>query len=467
MLLRRPLFLVLAGGLILSGCAELPTVPDPGIAVPSAWRSTSPAGEAVTPDWWRCFGSAELDGVVRRALAGSTDLAAAVARVHQASAQARIAGAGLWPTVDLNASAGRQTGGAGSVTDGNGNSFAAGLSASYGIDFWGRNRALRDAAQASLRASGYDRDTVRLTVVGGAASLWLQTVALRERAAIAARSLELARQTLALVQAQARAGAASPLDVAQQRGLVASQQRGAEALGQAARDSETTLAVWLGLPVGQLGIAADTLGAVALPHVDAGVPSALLTRRPDIARAEAQLAAADANIAAARAAMLPGLTLSASAGYASDTAHTLFSTPLYSIAAGLAAPIFDAGRLRGARDLALAQREELLAGYHGAIVSAFADVDKALNAAAGLDAQGQAQDEALAQARRAYVLAQSRYRAGAETMLTVLTAQQTLFAAQDLAVQLKQARLQAAVALYQALGGGWQEPASELPAGNS
>lgn len=170
--------------------------------------------------------------------------------------------------------------------------------------------------------------------------------------------------------------------------------------------------------------------------------------------------ATDANIAAARAAMLPSLTLSAGAGYASDTVHTLFDTPLYSLAAGLAAPIFEGGRLRGARDLAVAQREELLADYHAAIVAAFGDVDKALNAVAGLDAQIKAQNEALAQAQHAYALAQSRYRAGAETMLTVLTTQQALFAAQDEAVQLKQARLQAAVALYQALGGGWQAPAA-------
>ena len=456
-LTRRFLSLVL-GVVLVSGCAGPATKPDPGLVVPSTWRIPAVAGDSVTVDWWRTFGSTELDAVVRQAMTGSNDIAAAVARVHQASAQARMAGAALWPELDASANASRQTGGAGDVTDENGNSLAAGLAASYEIDFWGKNRAIRNVARATLSASEYDRDTVRLTVAASTASLWMQAVALRERAAIAAQDLDLARQTLTLVEAQARAGAASPLDVAQQRGLVASQRRALAALRQSAHDSEATLAVLLGVSADRLDVTSASLDSLAVPAIDAGVPSTLLTRRPDIAQAEAQLTAADADIVAARAAMLPSLTLSAGAGYASDTVHTLFDTPLYSIAAGLAAPIFEGGRLRGARDLAIAQREELLADYHAAIVAAFGDVDKALNVTAGLDAQIRAQDEALVQARRAYALAQSRYRGGAETMLTVLTAQQTLFAAQDEAVQLKQARLQAAVALFQALGEGWHIP---------
>lgn len=443
----------IVGVVLLCGCAAPATTPDPGIAVPTAWLAPAPATAADDADGWRAFGSPELDAVVRRALTGSNDLAAAVARVRQATARARIAGAALWPDVAANVAANRQTG-AGAAED-SGTRFSAGLAASYEIDFWGRNRAQRDAAGALLRASRFDRDTVRLTVAAGAASLWIQTAALRERAAVAAQNADLAQQILALLEARARAGTASPLDVARQRGLVASQQRAVAALAQEARDSEATLAVWLGLPLDQLDMTAVSLETVAVPRIDAGAPSALLTRRPDIASAEAQLAAADADIAAARAAMLPSLTLNAGAGFAGDSAP-LFDTPLYSVAAGLAAPIFQGGRLRGARDLALARREEMLARYRAAIVAAFGDVEKALNAAAGLDAQLRAQDEAVAQARRAWALAQSRYRAGAETMLTVLDAQQTLFAAGDDAVRLKQSRLQVAVALYQVLGGGWQ-----------
>ncbi len=458
-LARFPLSLILSAALV-SGCAGPAAKPDPGLAIPATWPIQSPAGDPVTANWWHTFRSTELDALVHQATTDSNDVAAAVARVHQAAAQARIAGAALWPEVNATASASRQTGGAGDVTDENGSSFAVGIAASYEIDFWGKNRALHRAATAELQASVFDRDTVQLTVAAGAASLWVQTVALRERAAVATRDLDLAQQTLALVATQVRAGAASPLDLAQQRGLVATQQRTVVALHQAARDSQTTLAVLLGVPVERLDVTTVSLDPLAVPAITAGVPSALLTRRPDIARAEAQLTAADADIVAARAAMLPSLTLNAGAGFANDTVHALFDTPLYSIAAGLTAPIFNAGRLAAGLDLAVAQREELLADYHAAIVAAFGDVDKALNAAAGLDAQIQAQNEALAQAQRAFVLAESRYRAGAETMLTVLVTQQALFAAQDEAMQLKQARLQAAVALFQALGGGWQAPAA-------
>ena len=424
----------------------------------SAPASTSIVSDTISAEWWRGFGSDELDTVVQRAVDGSNDISAAIARVQQAAAQARIAGAALWPGIDANVTAQRQIGGAGDITVQNGNSFAASLTASYELDFWGKNRALRRSALSELDASVFDRDTVRLTTVSTAASLWLQIVALRERAAIASRNVELARRTLALTESRTRAGAASPLDVAQQRGLVASQERNAAALRQAANDDEATLAVLLGEPVERVAVKTDSLAQVNVNAIDAGVPSALLVRRPDIARAEARLSAADANIVAARAAMLPSVTLNPSVGFASNTVHTLFDTPLYTLAGGLVAPIFEGGRLSGQRDLAIAQREELLANYRASIVNAFGEVDKALNAIGGVDAQLRAQDEALAQAQRAETLSMARYRAGAETMLTVLSTQQTLFDAQDLYVQLKQARLQADLSLYQALGGGWATP---------
>ena len=172
--------------------------------------------------------------------------------------------------------------------------------------------------------------------------------------------------------------------------------------------------------------------------------------------AEARLAAADADVAAARAAMLPRVTLGGSLGYAGDRVRTLFDNPLYSLAAGLAAPVFDAGRLAAEAGQASARRTELLANYHQAIVAAFGDVEVALNAVDGSRAQAEAQAVELLQAGRAAALAESRYRAGAETLLTLLDAQRTLYAAQDEAVQARLARLQAGVALHRALGGGWQ-----------
>ena len=469
MRLRFPRMLRMTGVIamtaLFAGCA-LPPEPSPGapLSLPSGWRhgraDAGLADDGVTAQWWQSLHSDELDRLVTRAQAQSLDVAAAVARVRQAQARARMAGAGLLPVVSGFVDANRQGrfGGSAALT---GSTFTAGLAASYELDFWGGNRASRDAALSSLQASVFDRDTVRLTVTAGAASAWLQAVALCERIGIAGRNLANARRVLALVESQNRAGAASPLDLAQQRGLVAAQERALAALRQQAEDARTALAVLLGEPAGTTGAAgldvqADALERLELPAIGAGLPSDLLTRRPDVARAEAQLAAADADIAVARAAMLPRVTLTASVGTGGDRLGRVFDDPLYSLAAGLAAPIFDAGRLAAGRDLAVAWREELLAQYRQALVAAFGDVETALNAVQGLDAQRTAQAVELEQAGRAATLAESRYRAGAETLLTLLDAQRTLYMAQDMAVQLKAQRLLASVSLYRALGGGWR-----------
>jgi outer membrane protein TolC len=182
----------------------------------------------------------------------------------------------------------------------------------------------------------------------------------------------------------------------------------------------------------------------------------LLSRRPDIARAEAQLAAAQADVTVARAAMLPTVTLTAELGSGADRADDILRSPFYNLTAGLLAPVFNNGRLGAQRDKATARQEELLETYRGAIINGFADVEKALNSIRGLDEQRQWQSEELSQAQTAFNIAQSRYRAGAEDLLTVLETQRTLYAAQDLNVQLRLSRMQASIALYKALGGGWQ-----------
>lgn len=452
---------VLVMALVLAGCAA-PLPPAAGAAaqaLPAQWQDAAPsaASAAITADWWRSFGSAELDALVRQAQAQSLDMAAAVARVQQAGASARIAGAALLPEVGASLSASRQQrlGGNASAA---GNLSGAGLNASYEVDFWGRNRAGRDSAQAALQASAFDRDTLQLTVTAGVAMSWLQAVALAERIAIGESNLQSAARLLALVESRVRAGAATPLELAQQRGLIAAQRRGVEALRQQAGDARSALALLLG-QAGGPQLATPTLAALQAPSIAAGLPAELLTRRPDIARAEAQLAAADANLRAARAALLPRLTLTGGIASGGDALRRVFDNPVYSLAAGLAAPIFDAGRLAAGRDLAQASREELLANYRAAIVAAFADAEVALNAVAGVAAQSAAQAEELAQAQRALTLAERRYRAGADSLLTLLDAQRTLYAAQDAAVQLQAQGLQASVALYKALGGGWSRAA--------
>lgn len=191
------------------------------------------------------------------------------------------------------------------------------------------------------------------------------------------------------------------------------------------------------------------------PTIDSGVPAHLLSRRPDVAHAQANLAAAHADITVAQAAMLPGLTLSASLGSGAERLSDVLRNPFYSLAAGLAAPIFNNGRLSAERDKAIARQQELLNAYQASIVNAFADVEKALNNIHGLDQQRQWHDEELKQAQQAFALAETRYQAGADMLLTVLETQRVLYQAQDQTVQLRLARLQASIELYKALGGGW------------
>jgi NodT family efflux transporter outer membrane factor (OMF) lipoprotein len=454
--------LTLLAAALLCACAS--TTPPPlaatAPALPAQWSAQGGAGPvSIAPGWWRSLGSAELDALVQAAQAQSLDVAAAAARLRQAEATARQAGAARLPAVNATADASRQAHfSGGSSTEGAAaNRYAAGLAASYELDFWGRQRAGHDSALASLRASRFDRDTVGLTLTAAVAEAWLRLVGGRERLAIAGLNLHSAERVLALVESRARAGAATPLELAQQRGLVAAQRQAIEALRQQVQGQHTALAVLLG-QASAPAVQADSLVALQPPAVGAGLPADLLVRRPDVARAEAQLAAAHADVQAARAALLPRITLSAGLGVGGDRPGRAFDHPLYSLAAGLTAPIFDGGRLAAGAEIAQARRDELLAQYQAAIIAAVGDAERALQAVDGTGAQTAAQAQVLEQAQQAYALAQVRYRAGADTLLTLLDAQRTLYAAQDHAAQLRQARLVAAVALYKALGGGWEAP---------
>lgn len=484
----KPLTLALLLAL-LPGCSSLSPLqlqPDDQPRAPNQWRhasaSSSPAYVELNTDathnsqasgsessvqhaeWWRSFGSAELDGLIATADSASYSIAAAAARVRQAQAQAVVAGAPLLPEVNGSASLGRQRPLAGLGNTAPLSQYGAGIAASYEIDFWGKNRAGYQAALANLQASQHDRDTIILTLRASIANSWLQTMGLRERVQIASRNLDNAQRVLQLVESRFAAGAATAIELSQQRGLVAAQQRNRALLQQQAGAAEATLATLLSRPVTDLNLQgssqASTLVALSIPQAQVDLPSSLLTRRPDIARAEASLLAAEANIRVARAAMLPSISLTAGVSTQSEHLRSMWSSPLTSLAAGLTAPIFNAGRLAAQRDTALARREELLADYRQVIINAFSDVEIALNLMAGLEQQAEAQAVELANAERAFALAESRYRAGAETLLTMLDTQRTLFVAQDLNLQLRQLRLQSSVDLYRALGGGWLVRAS-------
>lgn len=442
---------------VLAGCTIQQAPASRAVAIPEVWQLGQTEPNATMPrEWWRGFGSPELDALVAQALERSLDIDAAIARVEQAEARARIAGAPLWPQLNATADINRE-GSLGGNRATQGNAYNAAFVATYELDLWGRYRAERDAARKDLLAARLDQDVARLTVAASVVTVWLKSRELQERIVIAERNLANAERVLRLVEARARSGAALQLELAQQRALVAAQRRTIPALRQQEEAARTALAALLAEPAPVTLTAPVDLGALQVPLVAADLPSTLLERRPDIAAAEARLAAGDANLNAARAAMFPSVTLGAGLGVSRLQVGTLFEGPIYTLAAALTAPIFQGGRLAGTRDLAAAERHALLTQYRKTIIDAFADVEVALSAARGTDAEAQEQHVELEETRRATQLSEARYRAGADTLLVLLDSQRAFYAAQDQAVRLLQARLQARVMLYRAFGGGFTD----------
>jgi len=459
---------LLASGLaamLATGCAITEPVARPDLALPSTWMEAADAGDMSTAPapsdaWWRSFGSAHLAALIEEAVVASPDLRVEAERVKQAELALRIAGASLFPTLDLGGDAGwrrSDSGDRGGSVVSETRSTGASLSANYELDLWGRLAARTDSAAGALAATRFDRDAARLSLAAAVATTWFDTLAAQERLAIAYENLAIAERVLKIVEARFRNGAASALDVSRQRTTVLTQRATIEPLAVRERQTRSALAILLGRVPQDAPRTDARLADVAVPAVAPGLPAELLLRRPDLASAEARLAAASADIAAARAALLPRISLSASAGIASDLLLSLADpSNTVSISAGLLQTLFDGGVLRAQVDAARSRQRELVESYRAAILTALKEVEDALGNA-GRDArQEAAQREILAEAQRTLRLAELRYREGADELLTVLDAQRTLFVAQDALAQLRQARLTGAVALYKVLGGGWQ-----------
>ena len=320
--------------------------------MPLDWvESGTPGAAAFTQDWWRGFGSEELSGLIAAALRASPDLAIAEEHVRQAEAQARIAGASLFPGLNFGAATARREtrpdGGAWTTVDGS----SGALSASYEIDLWGRNASGLRSAESSLRATRYDLETVRLTLLSGVASSYFQVLSLRGRLVIARENLAIAERVLKVVDARVRNGAASKLDLARQQAAVLALRASLAPLDLQERQTLYALAILVGRVPENFAAEGASVGALAVPSVAPGLPADLLVRRPDLASSEAQLAAANADVAAARAALLPAISLTGSAGLASTVLINFLHAPTaaLSLGASLLQPIFDGPPARAGR----------------------------------------------------------------------------------------------------------------------
>jgi len=451
--------------LVLTGCSLGPDYTRPQADSPQAYRESVPNAPVwPQPEWWKGFHSADLDALIADAETGNFDIQAAVARVRQADAQVQVAGAPLLPSLSGNAQDDWQRNRA-NARNYDSRFAQAKLSVSYEIDLWGRLRATRDNAVASALFSRYDQQTVALTAVTSVATTWFTALAYTDRLAVARRNLNDSEQILTAITARRDAGTATELDVAQQGALVAGIRAQIPALRSNAQVQLNALGVLVGRNPEQITAQPGTLNTLDLPEVAPGLPSELLLRRPDVAAAEANLVAANANIRVARANFYPQITLTGSGGLENIGVANLFG-PGSLVAAATAAitqSIFDNG-LKGAQyDQAAARYDELVADYRKAVVQAFTDVEDALTQYRYATEQEALYQNAVAIAQRASDIARAQVLAGTSDIVTALQAQTTLFNDLDQLAQVRLSRFNALVSLYKALGGGWTTSDTQNP----
>jgi NodT family efflux transporter outer membrane factor (OMF) lipoprotein len=331
------------------------------------------------------------------------------------------------------------------------------LSASYENDFWGKNRSALLAAEQTAVASRYDREVVGLTTVVATANAYFQVLAAQDLLRSTRENEKSATRVLNLIQQRVNAGTASALDTAQQESLVNTQRALIPPLEQTLTQNRNALALLIARSPESVRIRGGSLRSIAYPRVTPGLPSELLAQRPDIREAEAQLAAANANVENARAQMLPSISITGEGGYQSAVLKTLLrpESALYSVGASLTQPIFDGLRLQGNLDLQKGRQDELLQNYRKSVISGFVDVENALDAIRQTALRERLQGEVVASSQRAFDISEQRLNQGTIDLITVLQTQQTLYQAQLLHVQARLAHAQAIVSLYQALGGGW------------
>lgn len=449
----------------LSACATLaPDYQRPAAPVPAAWAEAT-AGERAAADiaWREYFADERLRRVIELALEHNRDLRVAALNIELARAQYRIQRADQFPALGVTASQNAQrvpgelnSSGQSMVSRQYG--VSAGIAA-WEIDFFGRVRSLRDAALEQYLASEAAHRSARIALVAETATAWLQLAADRERLELARRTLAARRTTVELTQASFEAGAASALELRQTQAEMERARAEVADYSTSVARAANALALLVGdsLPEALLP-ASFQLTLTEVATLPAGLPAEVLIRRPDILAAEHRLRAANANIGAARAAFFPRITLTASAGTVSAELDGLFDSGsrAWNFLPQLSLPIFEGGRLAANLDVAEVRRDIAVAEYEHAIQSAFREVADALAERASLGEAVDAAQRLVAAAQESHRLSAARRQAGVDSLLVLLDAQRTLYAAEQTLIATRLAEAANRVTLYKVLGGGWQ-----------
>jgi NodT family efflux transporter outer membrane factor (OMF) lipoprotein len=438
----------IALSLALSACSLAPKYQRPPMTIPNGWTGVAGVGVSAQPNtepFWRALGSDDLNRLIDATLAQNLDLAAALHRIEQARAQAKVAAAPLYPAVATGGSASRTYQDPRDV-----NAARVGGTVSYELDLWGKNSNQAAAADHRAEVSEFDREALRLVVTSDATNFYSQILSLNDRIRIAEFNLKNAEDVLRIVEARFREGAVSGLEVSQQRVAVNSFRTALASLVEQRSTTANALAILLGVAPQDLPLPSAPLATLTLPQVNLTPPATLLTARPDIQSAEAGLLAANADIGSARAAFFPSFTLgldsAVAAGFGGPAAAAT------SIAANVLAPIFTGGRLTGNLESVTAREKELAAQYQKTVLAAFQEVEDALAALKGSNERAVLARQSVIESQNAYDIAKARFDAGAIDYLNLLDTQRNLFLAQDSEISINQTQLQSFVQLRKALG---------------
>jgi multidrug efflux system outer membrane protein len=454
--------------LAVTGCAVGPRYKRPSVDVPTAHRGIdqeypgkADAASLADQKWWEIFQDQQLQQLERTALEQNFDVRIAAARILEAQAQLGITRSDQFPQANAGAAATTQRIPASALLPvaSNGSAGQLSVSALWELDFWGKFRRATEAARANLLASEWAREQVISTLVSNVATAYFQLRELDWELEISQQTLTSRRDSLKLTQLLADHGATSMLDVRQAEQLVYTAAEQIPDLERRIQQQENLISTLLGKNPGEVGRGLKLTEQPHLPQVPAGLPSALLERRPDIRQAEELLVASNAEIGVAKAAYFPRITLTGDAGYQSPALTSLFSGPagFFSLGGSLAQPLFAGGRIRSGVKLAEAQKEEALLLYRQTIQQAFRDVADSL-IGYEKDQEFRQQQELLTKAAQdAAHLSDIRYQGGATSYLEVLTNQTNYFSAQLNLAQAQLNELNAFVQLYRSLGGGWQQ----------
>lgn len=462
----------LIGGM---GCAVGPRYRTPEIPVPPAWTETPAAsgraGDAQLGRWWTQFKDPVLDRLVARAVEGNLDLKIAGARVREARAARGIAAAGALPQVDVSAAYSRAQrsdavppfrSAAGAISPFGSrqqNTCEVGFDTSWEIDVFGGVRRDKEAALAQAQAAEEGLRDVQVTLLGDVARSYLELRGTQEQVGILDKTVASEKESLELAQARFDAGLGTDLDVARAEGLLQATESQRPVLDRLARQAMYRLAVLLGQQPGALVAELASPEAIppSPPQIPELLPSELLSRRPDLRRAERELAAATARVGVARADLFPRFSIIGGFGRLSEEAGDLSSgaSQFWRVIPLVRWPIFSGGRIRANIKVQDARQEQALRQYEKSILIALEEVENALSAHARERVRQESLRAAVAANRRALDLATERYSSGLESFLSVLDAQRSVYFAEDQLVQSERTAAVSLVAVYKSLGGGW------------